>query len=276
MSTPDGSPPPTGNAPDRPIGRSWNFDVPEVELTAELADRREAVAELGDALRDLTSRAIGSEVEVDVIRKVAAGRSWAGGDAGRATASSGRAVGCRRPAPWAAPVQSGRRPGQPRRPTDAGRDRGRCSDRHVHPRLALRRAVHVRPRWRQRIAPGPDHGVRHGCSRPPGRDRPVGGPLPLDGAARRAAAAGGEADRRPRRPSRRPRLDQPGVRSRVDARRSRGAVPRVARGAGRPALRQRVRATPRPDPDRRSENPSSVQVTRSRRGSWRRRRGLLV
>jgi len=73
MSTPDGSPPPAGNAPDRPVGRGWNFDVPEVELTAELADRREAVAELGDALRDLTSRAIGSEVGADVIRTVAEG-----------------------------------------------------------------------------------------------------------------------------------------------------------------------------------------------------------
>ena len=41
------------------------------ELTAELTERRAAVAELGDALRVLTSRAIGSEVAVDVLRAVA-------------------------------------------------------------------------------------------------------------------------------------------------------------------------------------------------------------
>jgi acyl-coenzyme A thioesterase PaaI-like protein len=47
-------------------------DVPETEPTAELAERREAVAELGDALRELTSRAIGTEVDVEVLRRVAA------------------------------------------------------------------------------------------------------------------------------------------------------------------------------------------------------------
>ena len=41
------------------------------ELTAELTERRAAVAELGDALRVLTSSAIGSEVAVDVLRAVA-------------------------------------------------------------------------------------------------------------------------------------------------------------------------------------------------------------
>ena len=43
----------------------------EVELTAELAERRAATAELGEALRDLTRSAIGTEVTVDVMRRVA-------------------------------------------------------------------------------------------------------------------------------------------------------------------------------------------------------------
>jgi acyl-coenzyme A thioesterase PaaI-like protein len=71
MTTRDGPPPAAGNAPDRPLAGIRHVDVPEVELTAELAERREAVAELGEALRDLTSRAIGSEVAVDVLRRVA-------------------------------------------------------------------------------------------------------------------------------------------------------------------------------------------------------------
>jgi acyl-coenzyme A thioesterase PaaI-like protein len=48
-----------------------HVEVPEVELTEELAERRAAVVELGEALRDLTSHAIGSEVAVDVMRSVA-------------------------------------------------------------------------------------------------------------------------------------------------------------------------------------------------------------
>lgn len=60
------------NAPDRPLAGVWHVDVPAVELTEELAERREAVAELGDALRELTSRAIASEVGVDALRQVAA------------------------------------------------------------------------------------------------------------------------------------------------------------------------------------------------------------
>ena len=68
MTTPDGSRP--GPAPDRPLAGIRHVDVPEVELTAELVARRETVAELGAALRDLTSRAIGSEVGVDVLRRV--------------------------------------------------------------------------------------------------------------------------------------------------------------------------------------------------------------
>lgn len=73
MSSSDGPPPSSGNVPDRPLAGSWHAGVPEVELTAELAERREAVAELGDALRDVTSRAIGSEVGIDVLWRVAKG-----------------------------------------------------------------------------------------------------------------------------------------------------------------------------------------------------------
>jgi acyl-coenzyme A thioesterase PaaI-like protein len=71
MPTPDGPPPAPANAPDRPLAGIRHADVPEVELTTELAERREAVVELGDALRDLTSRSIGTEVAVDVLRRVA-------------------------------------------------------------------------------------------------------------------------------------------------------------------------------------------------------------
>jgi acyl-coenzyme A thioesterase PaaI-like protein len=45
--------------------------VPELEPSAELDERREAVAGLGDALRDLASSAIGTEVAVDVLRRAA-------------------------------------------------------------------------------------------------------------------------------------------------------------------------------------------------------------
>lgn len=71
MATPDRPPPAAGNAPDRQLAGMRHIEVPEVELTTELVERREAVAELGDALRDLTSGAIGSEVAVDVLRRVA-------------------------------------------------------------------------------------------------------------------------------------------------------------------------------------------------------------
>jgi acyl-coenzyme A thioesterase PaaI-like protein len=71
MPRSDGTPPVPGGAPDRPLAGIRHGDVPEVELTAELAERRVAVAELGEALRELTSSAIGSEVAVDVIREVA-------------------------------------------------------------------------------------------------------------------------------------------------------------------------------------------------------------
>lgn len=71
MPTPDGPTPVAPNAPDRQLAGMPHVQAPEVELTAELAERRDAVAELGDALRDLSSRAIGSEVGVDVMRQVA-------------------------------------------------------------------------------------------------------------------------------------------------------------------------------------------------------------
>lgn len=72
MPASDGPPSVPHTPPDRPLAGFRYVDEPEVELTAELSDRRAAVAELGDALRDLTSSAIGSEVAVDVIRRVAA------------------------------------------------------------------------------------------------------------------------------------------------------------------------------------------------------------
>ncbi len=71
MPTPDGPSPAASNPPDRQLAGIRHVDVPEVELTEELAERREAVAELGQAMRDLASRAIGSEVSVDVMRRVA-------------------------------------------------------------------------------------------------------------------------------------------------------------------------------------------------------------
>lgn len=71
MPTQDGPQPAATNPPDRQLAGIRDVDVPEVELTEELAERREAVAELGQALRDLTSCAIGSEVAVDVMRRVA-------------------------------------------------------------------------------------------------------------------------------------------------------------------------------------------------------------
>jgi acyl-coenzyme A thioesterase PaaI-like protein len=70
MNTADRPPSATGNVPDRPLAGIRDVDVPDVELTAELAARREAVAELGEALRDLTTRAIGSEVDIDELRRV--------------------------------------------------------------------------------------------------------------------------------------------------------------------------------------------------------------
>lgn len=63
--------PAAGNTPDRQLAGVRNVEVPDVELNEELAERRSAVAELGEALRELTSSAIGSEVAIDVLRRVA-------------------------------------------------------------------------------------------------------------------------------------------------------------------------------------------------------------
>jgi hypothetical protein len=71
MPQPDGSPV-VGVTPDRPLAGFQYLGAPEAEPTVLLAERRHAVAELGDALRDLTSLTIGSEVSVDVLRRVAA------------------------------------------------------------------------------------------------------------------------------------------------------------------------------------------------------------
>ena len=56
----------------RPETFGHDAALPEVRPTSGLADRKHAVAELGDAVRELTSRAIGTEVDVDVLRQVAA------------------------------------------------------------------------------------------------------------------------------------------------------------------------------------------------------------
>lgn len=69
MPDPDDSPPTTASTPDRRLAGSW--EPADVGSAAELADRRAAVAELGDALRDVTSRAIGSEASVETLRRVA-------------------------------------------------------------------------------------------------------------------------------------------------------------------------------------------------------------
>ncbi|MEO1064115.1 MAG: PaaI family thioesterase [Actinomycetota bacterium] len=71
MSSPDGSSSAGGNTPDRKLAGVRYLDAAEVELTAELALRREAVSELGDALRELTSKAIGAEVDTEMLRRVA-------------------------------------------------------------------------------------------------------------------------------------------------------------------------------------------------------------
>ncbi len=49
-----------------------DLDLPTVEQTPELTERRAAVAELGDALRALTSAAVATEVPVEALRAVTA------------------------------------------------------------------------------------------------------------------------------------------------------------------------------------------------------------
>jgi acyl-coenzyme A thioesterase PaaI-like protein len=65
-----GEPPADGDVPDRQLAGMRHVDVPQIEVTAELTARRAAVTALGDALRELTVRAIGSEVDVEVLRRV--------------------------------------------------------------------------------------------------------------------------------------------------------------------------------------------------------------
>ena len=43
MPTPDGATPAAGDLPDRPLAGIRHVDVPDVESTAELLERREAV-----------------------------------------------------------------------------------------------------------------------------------------------------------------------------------------------------------------------------------------
>lgn len=71
MTAPDEPSPSAGNAPDRELAGSRAVDGSVVEWTPELIERREAVADLGDALRDLAERSIGAEVPSDVLREVA-------------------------------------------------------------------------------------------------------------------------------------------------------------------------------------------------------------
>lgn len=71
MTAADGSPPTHGDVPDRSLAGASHLPGPEVASAEALAERRAAVAELGDALRELTSRSIGAEVSVDVLRQVA-------------------------------------------------------------------------------------------------------------------------------------------------------------------------------------------------------------
>lgn len=68
---PSDSPPPRPNTPDRPLAGVRSGDGEHAAPTLEVTDRRDAVAELGDALRALTTHAIGTEVDVDVLRQVA-------------------------------------------------------------------------------------------------------------------------------------------------------------------------------------------------------------
>ena len=56
------------HAPDRSLAGVRDLALRDVEWTPELVERRNAVAELGDALRELSASAISSEVDADAIR----------------------------------------------------------------------------------------------------------------------------------------------------------------------------------------------------------------
>lgn len=72
MSPKDGSSPSTENAPDRALAGARHVDLPKMQMDTDFLDRRTAVADLGQALRELVANAIGSEVTTEVLRSVAA------------------------------------------------------------------------------------------------------------------------------------------------------------------------------------------------------------
>ena len=72
MTSSDEPPGAGDTAPDRQLAGMRDGYVSGPEPSAELFERREAVAELGEAMRRLASSAIGTEVPVDVLRRVAA------------------------------------------------------------------------------------------------------------------------------------------------------------------------------------------------------------
>ena len=261
MPSSDGPRAAAGNTPDRPLAGMRDVDLPTVGLTADLADRRDAVAELGEALRALTSAAIGSEVAVEVLRQVADDARGLAATLGRTATTSGRAVLGRRPAPRSAPVQPGRRAGQPGRATGARRGRRRHSGGLVHARLALRGPVQVRPRRCQRPPARPDHGVRGCRGRTSWRDRPAGGPVPLDGPARPTAAARGAPRRRARRARGGQGIDQPRSGPGRPARRGRGTLRGAPPGTGDTVVRTRRRdggLTPQPTASTRRRSPGAA------------------
>ena len=57
--------------PDRALAGIADLDVPEVDQTPALAERRDAVADLGDALRGLIAATVATEVPADQLRDVA-------------------------------------------------------------------------------------------------------------------------------------------------------------------------------------------------------------
>jgi acyl-coenzyme A thioesterase PaaI-like protein len=57
--------------PDRRLAGMADLPVAQVELTPQLLDRRDAVSDLGEALRELIARAVGTEVPTEVLREVA-------------------------------------------------------------------------------------------------------------------------------------------------------------------------------------------------------------
>ena len=56
--------------PDRALAGIADLDVPEVDQTPALTERRDAVAELGDAMRGLIATAVATEVPADQLREV--------------------------------------------------------------------------------------------------------------------------------------------------------------------------------------------------------------